>query len=303
MLNCTKKSIFFSVSKLTDIVTGSDPYVYPFNQENIKKFKGHYINAVDLKHTYKLHPEECKYIKSNDKDDVKLKTFIDNIKDDYIELVSKDKKMFDIIEKLIIDNHNINTDKDSHNYELGIFYADLCRSTKKFSDIPIDKLRKRNSFNNMYLLDAIDKHCLTIDDIDKYVPKDLIPTKENFHTFNCKNEYDIYRLALIDPRFAKYVLDFNLIWSNNNKFHILHDIHRKHWKQLINSGFSYKYNSADYSRVLNENPCHIIFYPIEFHTEEKYMKAVEKDLECFHYLNKKIITSKVIDFYNSNVKN
>lgn len=333
MSKCTNKNFFVALTSSFDSLVGTkDNYIYPLNKETVLKSKREIkkMENIDYQKTYIKSFEECKFMESNSKEAIKLefrpyqsirnendkiiKEF-NYINQDIIKLILDDNSYFEIIEDLIKNNKDLYKNPFNYNYQLYSFYMTFVCNVPEFKDILFDKLDKRGFLNTSILVDMIYKFNPTIEELDKYMPKKLIPTKDNYLSIiekygnfneNKVNQYnvkilDLIELATIDPRFAIFVSKIEILKENNMENSNFYSyLSKKNWKCFINSGFIFEHDFRSENR-LKKNPCLIIFYPEKYHNEERYLNALKNDITCYPYLNKKYITSSVEKYYLDNL--
>lgn len=330
MHRCSNKALFVSLSYPFDFLTGRDKYIYPLNKEILLKSKnnGATVHVANINNQKKyIQPfEECKFIESENNNGVKLKFRpLESIRDenvsyinkDIIKMIVKDNSLFEVLENLLKNNQELYKNKFHYNYCLHHFYSSFIYNVPEFKDILFDKLDKRNFLNISILKEAVIKFNPTIEELDKYIPKKFIPNEDNYELIidkygeiftNVKElymkelnkHYNLIILSVIDPRFGKIVLEK----ENYNKYSYISNLFfnemiKKNWRCFINSGFIFK-NILYPEDKLKKNPCLVIFFPEEYHTEKNYINALVKDITCYPYLHKKYITSNVEKYYEDN---
>ena len=299
MSRCPSKAIFVKFVS----ISGNDKYIYPLTNETLDKYKNCSMEVViPTKEIYLKHPEECKYLPPNEttKD---METHImygietGNNTDRFLDALIKDNNLIDSIEKIMLEENKLNKNYDEKIIKNHLYY-DLWREPKKFTDIPLKKLEQKGYMNDLILSEAINRFKFGIDEIDKYVPKEYIPSTNKLNYKNA-DEYDLVYKSEVDPRFAKFVIENKLVdsWNNNS---IMSYMLKKNWKQLLGSDFIFEFKRCNgcENKWLNCSPCHVIFFPNKFHTEDNYIKAIYHDFEIYNYLKKEFITPKVTKIYN-----
>lgn len=321
MPRCSNKNYFVKLIS----VFNWDEYVYPLNKETVLKSKREYkkIVNIDYNKTYVKHHEECKFIESNKEEAIKLEfrplwsKHDENDKiiwedgymnEEIMKLVLEDNSYFEIIENLIIKKSNNESDKK---FYLDCFYCTFIRHVPEFKDILFEKLEARDFLNTGKLLEAITKYNPTIEEIDKYIPKHLIPTEENYLSIIKKYgynrdlnpdkglSYDLRILGEMDPRFAKFLIDTDQFVSDPLELlWFYQSLTMKNWKCFLNIGIVFK-NVPCVEETLENNPCLIIYYPEKYHNEERYLNALKADIMCYPYLYKKYITPKIREYFST----
>lgn len=300
MSSCPSKAIFVKFVSLL----GNDKYIYPLTNETLDKYKNGYHSmevVIPTKETYLKHHTECKFLPPSETTEdmeshVKYRLATGNNTNIFMDALIKDNNLIDLIEKIMLMENKLNKNYDEMIIKNHLYY-DLWREPKKFTDIPLKKLKEKGYMNDLILSEAINKFELSIaSEIDKYIPKEYIP---NDKKISYKDKYDLVFKSEVDPRFAKYVIDNRLVDSWNRNLIVTYML-KKNWKQLLGSEFIYNIEGKDKykNERLAENPCHVIFFPDDFHTEDNYIKAVYQDFEVYNHLKKEFITPKVTRIYD-----
>lgn len=328
MFKCNTQQYFVALSSFYDIIPGNrDKHVYPLNQDIILKSKNDRKKLINIdyhkKYDRALGP--CKFIERNNNDEGLILRFTPyhTVRDDddniikelpyldknIIKLILDDISNFDIIEELLKDACSkklyINQTYEEDKYKM--FYNTFLTAVPFFDKIPFKKLEEKNYLTPDTLALAIKTYNPSIYDIDKYMPKHLIPTKKNYlHIIEKQNSgqkfiYDLIELSFIDPRFGKFVVD-NLELKKETEINLYAYMGTKYWRCFLDSGFIFKNLPEIFAEnILKKNPCLVIFFENKFHTEDRYLNALKRDILCYEYLNKKNITSKVDNCYSDNV--